>query len=388
MKEITLYICFSLILVGCISSQDAFLDNRICFFGQRQERFIVQQIREKEDTQVVWYLRHKSADTLSIDIPADSTWKSVDKTKYTFVFPKMFQGTWDNAFLKHFSSIELDEIARTGKSIGFVFTFNPLEKTKGLTIVYPDIPVLTNLTDKRWNKWFRYLTDSISLDDISTDSIPNLSRFVFEYPADWISDLILHLQTGWPVDHYTHGLLHPDLFPEDHDLRYHWSQETFQVRLQTRSGFPFQRIQLFHNNNPFDALSFDTITDFPLIDRIEKTLHKELTVEELYILAFYSKEPMYILLSFDTKKGKLTNIAFEYDTMTAYYHLTPSIWARIEKALTKHLRIDRKTKEPNNLTQYYKVVLTPQLFQQIGESKIKKVLSLRKLNKWNAKPIQ
>ncbi|MBQ5482323.1 MAG: hypothetical protein IIT74_04665, partial [Bacteroidales bacterium] len=75
-------------------------------------------------------------------------------------------------------------------------------------------------------------------------------------------------------------------------------------------------------------------------------------------------------------------------TMTAYYHLTPSIWARIEKALTNHLRIDRKTKEPNNSTQYYKVVLTPELFQQIGESKIKKVLSLRKQNIWNAKPIQ
>lgn len=357
-----------------------------CLFGQKQDRFIVQQIREKEDTQVVWYLRHKSEDTLSIDIPADSNWKSVDKTKYTPVFPKMTRETWDNAFLKYFSSIELDEIAKSGNSIGFVFTFNPSEKTKGLTIIYPDIPTFTNFTDKRWNKWFRYLTDSVSLDDIFNDA--NLYRFVFEYPTDWISDLILHLKTGWPVDHYTNGLIHPDIFPEDYDFSHHWKQKTFQARLQTRSGFPLPRVQLFHNNNPFDALSFDSITDFHRMDRIEKTLYKELSVEELYILAFYSTEPMNILLSFDTKTGKLTNIAFEYETMTAYYHLPPSIWARIEKALTDHLRIDKKTKEPNNSTQYYKVVLTPQLFQQIGESKIKKVLSLRKLTKWNAKPIQ
>ena len=349
-----------------------------CIFGQKQDRFIVQKIREKEDTQVVWYLRYKSEDTLSIDIPADSTWKFVDKNKYTPLFPKIVQEYWDNAFLKHFSYIELDEIAKSGNSIGFVFTFNPREKAKGLTIIYPDIPALTDLPDKRWNKWFRYLTDSLSLDDTYTDSYLNLSRFIFEYPADWISDLSMHLKTGWPVDHYTKAPSHPDLFPEEYDLSRHWNQETLQVKLLSRSDFPFQRIQLFHDNNPFDVLSFGSFLDFPRMDRINKTLYKELSVEELYILAFYTKEPMYILLSFDTKKGKLTNIAFEYDAMSAYYHLPTSIWTRIEKAMINHLHIDRNYKEPNNSTQYYKVVLTPQLFQQIGESKIKKVLSLRK----------
>ncbi len=387
MKEITLYICFSLILVGCISSQDAFLDNRICFFGQRQERFIVQQIREKEDTQVVWYLRHKSADTLSIDIPADSTWKSVDKTKYTLFFPKMVQEYLDNAILKHFSSTELDEIAKSGNSIGFVITFNPLGKTKGLAIVYPDIPALTNFSDKRWDRWFRYLTDSLIIDDIYTDSYSNLFRFILEYPADWISDLSQHLKTGWPVNHFNTES-HPDLFPTDYGLRDHWSQENLQGKLLSRSGFPLQRIQLFHNNTPFDALSLDSFTDFPRMDRIKKTLCKELSIEELSILAFDSKEPMYIFLSFDTKKGELTNIAFEYDAMTAYYYLPTSTWARIEKAMRKQLRIDRRIVESVNSTQYYKVVLTPELFQQIGESKIKKVLSLRKQNIWNAKPIQ
>ena len=83
---------------------------------------------------------------------------------------------------------------------------------------------------------------------------------------------------------------------------------------------------------------------------------------------------MYIFLSFDTKKGELTNIAFEYDAMTAYYYLPTSTWARIEKAMRKQLRIDRRIVESVNSTQYYKVVLTPELFPQIGESKIKKVV--------------
>ena len=89
---------------------------------------------------------------------------------------------------------------------------------------------------------------------------------------------------------------HPDLFPTDYDLRDHWSQENLQGKLLSRSGFPLQRIQLFHNNTPFDALSLDSFTDFPRMDRIKKTLCKELSIEELSILAFDSKEPMYIFL--------------------------------------------------------------------------------------------
>ena len=183
----------------------------LLLFGDAGNGIIVKPLTTYDEGGQRAVLMYLKEDRYSSDIPLDSNWLQPIGPKYTFpLYPLNLVSMLDDAFLKAFSGDKLKLMSSAKGNIGFVLTFDADGKAVGAAIKVPEDPAFAGISHKQW-KNLLVLFKRINLPDSQS-----LSRIAFNYPSEWIKDLCDHLETGLPVDHYTHRGFGPDILLE-HD---------------------------------------------------------------------------------------------------------------------------------------------------------------------------